>query len=329
MDQKLGTRNFEPIFIGGTGRSGTTVLGDMLNEHSKIRTSNPTEIKFLANRGGLLDVIFGSPYSRIDPNEKISPLNIRTYRKRKARQEAATKLFKELLWEKWWEIDAKPPHGPGLHTGIKKDDFQNLLREFEKSAKRDAVGAGRKFMDEFVAAQFDSTGRKSGKEKYWAETTPLNIFYSRRLLALYPHARFIVMHRDPRDVIASLLTKNWGPNTPMEGIDWIETRLRADHESLSHIPTAQVLSINLEDLVHFKPTETFKAILEFLGLDGETGIMKFHQEKMSGDLASLGRWKTQINTPEFVEAYELLSARLRADSIPFCDYKMFEAPHAG
>ena len=44
-----------PVFIGGTGRSGTTILGDLLNEHSRVRTSNPTEIKFLANRGGFLD----------------------------------------------------------------------------------------------------------------------------------------------------------------------------------------------------------------------------------------------------------------------------------
>ncbi len=28
-----------PIFIGGTGRSGTTIVGDLLNEHPEIRTS--------------------------------------------------------------------------------------------------------------------------------------------------------------------------------------------------------------------------------------------------------------------------------------------------
>ena len=317
VEQPLGTRNFQPIFIGGTGRSGTTVLGDMLNEHSKVRTSNPTEIKFLANRGGLLDVIFGSPYSKIESSEKVTPLNFRTYRKRKARKAEALKLFKESLWERWWEIDAKPPHGPGLHAGIVRENFEQLLREFETASKKNGVIAGRKFMDEFVAAQIDPTGRKSGREKYWAETTPLNIFYSRRLLTLYPDARFIVMRRDPRDVIASLLTKNWGPNSALEGIDWIETRLRADYESIKHIPSRQVLSINLEDLVQFKPEETYKSILNFLGLVDEPGINEFHKVRMSSDLASSGRWKTQINTPEFVKAYELLCERLRGDAVPF------------
>ena len=36
-----------PIFIGGTGRSGTTIVGDLLNEHPEVRTSLPTEIRFI------------------------------------------------------------------------------------------------------------------------------------------------------------------------------------------------------------------------------------------------------------------------------------------
>ena len=31
-----------PILIGGTGRSGTTIVGDLLNEHPEVRTSLPT-----------------------------------------------------------------------------------------------------------------------------------------------------------------------------------------------------------------------------------------------------------------------------------------------
>ena len=34
-------------------------MGDLLGNHSKIRTSTPIEIKFLTNRSGLVDVVFG------------------------------------------------------------------------------------------------------------------------------------------------------------------------------------------------------------------------------------------------------------------------------
>ena len=123
-----------PIFIGGTGRSGTTVLGDLLNEHSLVRTSNPTEIKFLANRGGFLDVVFGSINSQIEDREKISIFHYRTYRERaqKDLQHRNQRFdeFNKKIWEKWWEIDSPAPHGPGLHVGIEKKDLQRLLSDF-------------------------------------------------------------------------------------------------------------------------------------------------------------------------------------------------------
>jgi hypothetical protein len=304
-----------PIFIGGTGRSGTTIFGDMLNEHSLIRTSNPTEIKFLANRGGLLDVIFGSPTSKISDREGISILHYRTYRNRKKKSAQMRRdniqIFRENLWQKWWQIDAKPPHGPGLHTGITKDVLTQLLNKFEKSINRTPVRAGSRFMKDFIANQSDSTDT----DKYWVETTPMNISYARHLLALFPHAKFIVMRRDPRDVIASLVTKDWGPSTPLEGVEWIENRLRAGHLGQSFIPKAQLLTIDLEDLVTNSPGQTYNKILTFLEIEDEPAMRAFHEEKMSSDLASSGRWKNQIDSPEFSQAITEMAQRLKADGI--------------
>jgi hypothetical protein len=304
-----------PIFIGGTGRSGTTILGDMLNEHSLIRTSNPTEIKFLANRGGLLDVIFGSQSSNILKRQQISVLYFRTRRERKRKDALARTIrvqeFREKLWQKWWEIDAKPPHGPGLHVGIMKEVLTDIVNKFEKSMNKSPARAGRRFMDRFISSQFDSTSKK----KYWVETTPMNISYAQHLITLYPQARFIVMRRDPRDVIASLITKDWGPSTPLEGIEWIEKRLRSDAHGQSFIPKSQLLVINLEDLVTNNPEQTYNKILKFLAIEDEPAVRTFHQEKMNGDLASSGRWKSQIDSPEFVSATAQMLQRLKDEAI--------------
>lgn len=311
------THNLTPIFVGGTGRSGTTILGDLLNEHSQIRTSNPTEIKFLSNRGGLLDVIFGSPSLKLLDRKKISMLHYRTYRERRRRDLHTRYLrmqeFKERLWQKWWEIDAQPPHGPGLHAGIDKEVLAQIISRFEKSLKKNPSRLGTRFMNDFISAQLDS----SGHEKYWAETTPMNISYARQLLILYPQARFIVMRRDPRDVIASLLTKDWGPTTPLEGIEWIEKRLRSDSYGESFIPKDQLLVINLEDLVSNSPKESYQRILDFLQIIDEPVMRAFHQVRMSSDLASSGRWKTQIDSPEFSQAFAEMIQRLENDSVKF------------
>jgi hypothetical protein len=303
-----------PVFIGGTGRSGTTVLGDLLNEHSLVRTSNPTEIKFLANRGGFLDVVFGSMNSQLENREKISIFHFRTYRQRAQKDLLQRKVrfdeFSEKLWQKWWEIDAPAPHGPGLHAGIDKKDLQGLLDSYAKSIKKDSIKQARKFMQGFIAIQKNRKG-----EKFWAETTPMNITYSHRLVKLFPEAKFIVIRRDPRDVIASLLTKNWGPETPLEGVDWIEARIRADNEALTSVPKNQVMFINLEDLVTNSPQESYNKLLNFLELQDEPAMRAFHTNKMTAENASSGRWKNEINDPEFEAAIGAMNQRLKKESI--------------
>jgi hypothetical protein len=303
-----------PVFIGGTGRSGTTVLGDLLNEHSHVRTSNPTEIKFLANRGGFLDVVFGSLSALPDSREKISIIHYRTYRKRVQKEvlqrQNRFEEFSTKLWQKWWEIDAPAPHGPGLHTGIDKKDLQRLLDKYTQNIKRNPIQQARKFMKSFIKLQ---KGRK--REKFWAETTPMNISYSHRLIKLFPEAKFIVIRRDPRDVIASLLTKDWGPNTPLEGVEWIESRLRADHDALKSVPRNQVLYINLEDLVTNSPHESYNKILNFLQLQDEPAMRTFHTVNMTAENASSGRWRKEIDTPEFGVAIDSMNLRLQKDLI--------------
>lgn len=301
-----------PIFIGGTGRSGTTVLGDLLDKHSEVRTSNPTEIKFLVNHGGLLDIVFGSLNSQVAIRPRVSPLHYRTFQKRKAREELRFHEFSGKLWKTWWEIDGKPPHGPGLHVGINRKDFEKLLSGFQRRFIRDAPKAGQRFMIDFIEKQFDS-----GDEKYWAETSPLNIANSHRLFQLFPNAKFITMRRNSRDVIASLLTKNWGPTTPLEGVEWVEKRIRAGHEALVNIPETQKLTIDLEDLVTLEPSKTYDRLLDFLGLEDEPAVRDFHAQKMSAELASTGRWKLEINTPEFVRACEQMDKRLKDSGINF------------
>ena len=297
-----------PVFVGGTGRSGTTVVGDLLGNHSKIRTSMPIEIKFLTNRSGLVDVVFGYDQYVDKQSAKISIINFRTYRKRKQREkERFAKIlaeFKKFIWEKWWDIDAPPPHGRGLVSGISKIDLENLLARLERELRINRKLAARRFMGAFISKQFDA-----GNEIYWVETTPMNIPEAKKLQELFPKALFINMVRDPRDVIASLLTKNWGPTTPLEGLDWIEKRLIAGHQALSAISPAKKLTIALEDLAINSREQTYEKLLDFLKISDEPAMQKFFVESMTPDAATSGRWKTEIDSTEFSAGYEAMTSR--------------------
>jgi len=297
-----------PVFVGGTGRSGTTVVGDLLGNHSKIRTSMPIEIKFLTNRSGLVDVVFGYDQYVDKQSAKISIINFRTYRKRKQKEkERFAKIlaeFKKFIWEKWWDIDAPPPHGRGLVSGISKIDLENLLARLERELRINRKLAARRFMGAFISKQFDA-----GNEIYWVETTPMNIPEAKKLQELFPKALFINMVRDPRDVIASLLTKNWGPTTPLEGLDWIEKRLIAGHQALSAISPAKKLTIALEDLAINSREQTYEKLLDFLKISDEPAMQNFFVESMTPDAATSGRWKTEIDSTEFSAGYEAMTSR--------------------
>jgi hypothetical protein len=316
MRNSLRSHRVVPVFVGGTGRSGTTVIGDLLANHSQIRTSTPIEIKFLTNRSGLVDVVFGYNQEIEKKSGKVSILNFRTYRKRKRKEkERFAKIlaeFNKFIWEKWWDIDAPPPHGRGLVSGISKMDLENLLARLERELKINRKWAARRFMSSFISKQFGA-----GDEIYWVETTPMNIPEANKLQELFPNALFINMVRDPRDVIASLLTKKWGPTTPLEGLDWIESRLIAGHEALSVIKPNKKTTIALEDLAINAREKTYRGLLDFLKISDEPAMQKFFVESMTPDAATSGRWKAEIDSPEFSAGYEAMTARLAKAGVIF------------
>ncbi len=302
-----------PVFVGGTGRSGTTVMGDLLGKHPDVRTSTPIEIKFLSNRSGLLDVVFGRD-DATSKKEAISILHLRTYRKRKLRekekQAAIWAEFEDQVWNKWWDIDAPPPHGRGLTSGISRRNLEKLMSSLRRDLKINRIWAARRFMKRFIALQDDA-----GDEKYWVETTPMNIPTADKLLLLFPSALFITMVRDPRDVIASLLTKNWGPTTPMEGLAWIEKRLTDGHKALLSVPAQQKITIALEDLAINRREETYQKVLTFMGLEDALAMRDFFAQELTPENATSGRWKKEISSPEFNAAYELVEKRLNNISL--------------
>ena len=298
-----------PVFVGGTGRSGTTIMGDLLGKHPEIRTSTPIEIKFLSNRLGLLDVVFGRDESQKNKKGSVSIFNYRIYRKRKLREkEKQAKIlaeFEDQVWNKWWDIDAPPPHGRGLVSGISRPVLENLLSSLRRDLKINRIWAARRFMKRFIALQDEA-----GSEKYWVETTPMNIRTADKLLKLFPNALFINMVRDPRDVIASLITKNWGPTTPMEGITWIEKRLTDGNNALKHVPAKQKITIALEDLAINQREDTYRKLANFLSISDSPKMRKFFEAELTPVKATSGRWKTEISSPEFDAAYAQLELRL-------------------
>jgi len=305
--------SINPIFIGGTGRSGTTILGDLLGAHPAIALSKPTEIKFLSNAPGLINRTFGNRAS-VEP-EPISIFHPRArYQRMKRLREKRLRSVEEFLSivdQRWWKIDAPAPHGPGLIEGLTREEWDALTSELLNSFPKNPARASAAFLNKYIRAQANWNG-----ERYWVETTPFNIREADRISSLLPQSRFIHMARDPRDVIASLLTMNWGPSTALEGIAWVEERLTAGHHALSAIDPQMVLHLSLEDLISDGPG-TISSILNFLSLDPSTEMENFYSARISSSGAKSGRWRQEIADPAFNEAFEAMCQRLDAQGVRY------------
>lgn len=303
-----------PVFVGGTGRSGTTILGDLLGAHPEIALSKPTEIKFFSNAPGLIGRCFGQRNEIAQPPISLLHPRTRYLREQKVRAKRSKSLeeFKEIVDQRWWAIDAPAPHGPGLVEGITRSEWDALIAQLSKSFPKNPKKASANFLNRYIVAQ-----NNVANERYWVETTPFNIREADRISALLPQSRFIHMARDPRDVIASLLTMAWGPNTALEGIEWVEERLMAGHRALSAIDPKQILHLSLEELTTLDREGSMAKIMNFLALEPSPAMETFFEATVTPQGAKGGRWRNEIQEPAFDAAFEAMCRRLDSAGVHY------------
>ena len=154
MRDSHGKHKVSLLFIGGTGRSGTTIVGDLLDAHHAIIKSSPTELKFISNPQGLLDVIFGARTYPEKTERQVSRAHVRTYRRHRAKKierfNIAYLKLSERFWSQWWQIDAPEPHGPGISAGYSRAFIEAALLKFKRGAAN-PIKAGRKLIDHLVS----------------------------------------------------------------------------------------------------------------------------------------------------------------------------------
>ena len=300
---------FIPVFIGGTGRSGTTVIGNLLNRHPDFHTSMPREIKYLTERNGLIDFNFKRP---LGDERSIKEL----------RNAVAAKLlpylgksnfqtFSKRLNGRWWSEAGKGGQPRGLVQGIEIEVLRQALLTFNQNCKDNPLATSRAFFFTLSAAQL-----KTPEIKFFADTTPTNIINSQYLHLLFPEALFINMVRDGRDVASSVAKQRWGPETALTALPWWEKRIEKAHESLQRVPQVNQLTIRLEDLVTNKRVDTYREILKFLTLADNDKLYNYFVTEVTPEKMNPGRWEKEVPNPElFDDKYQAIIRRLEKKGI--------------
>ena len=313
------------LLIGGTGRSGSNKLKEVLSQHLKC-CSLFFEPRYLLDPDGIIDF-----YESID---NWSPYNIDFKLRRlfklldrlgeKSRTDQLFQLVYKLFgFQKQrftppryhhWELNA---HLPGFKERVAKlkvdlgvfefDSYWVGSESFEKANKSlfspfTSKEEIREILVQFIDANISSVLEKSGKEVYLDDST-FNILHANSLRELMPHSNLIHIYRQPQDVIASLGKQKWAPSELSETIKWYKSTLQRWEHVKAKLPKDYYLEIKFEDFINdFEAT--MNIISSFSGVD-------FNDINNTVDLSkhNIGRWENDFTNVE----KKLLDRELRAE----------------
>ncbi len=128
---------------------------------------------------------------------------------------------------------------------------------------------------------------------------PDNIIQLGLIALLFPRARVILCHRDPRDIAVSCWQTNFRTSSWNNDWDHIARRL-ADYQRLvkhwKHVPTLTYLDLSYEDIVAC-PEQHARRLMDFVGLDWEPACLAFHANGLV------------VRTPSFAQVRQPIYSR--------------------
>lgn len=250
----------EPVFIGGVGRSGTHVMGRLIDAGPTYHWI-PTEVRFHAWTGGLPDLCAG----RTDMD-----------------------TFLEKMRTRWYERGANRRNG--LKRVATREELEAALGEFESAFADDRIAASR----DLVRRLLDPAAERAGKPA-WIEITGPVIEYGEFLVQLFPDARFINMVRDGRAVVAGTLKKVDLTDDPMIALDKWTEMVRAAGAAIDGLGPERVLTVQLDDLTAHDRDATFQRVVRFLEIGDPAPMREYFDREISAERAHVGAWRQRMS----------------------------------
>jgi hypothetical protein len=287
------------LFIGGTGRSGTHVLSQLLSQHSHWARV-PIEARFHVNPQGFPDLLSG----KVSPEEFLRKLR-RFWWKRIRAGEVAPVLARRIAFGRKVR---------GLHKIVERDRFEAAVADFERTYPADLELACRNLFLDLLWPLAAAEGKPG-----LIEMSCFTVAESPTLIRLFPEAKVIHTVRDGRDAGSSKVSKRQKRSHPRdgsEGLRWWEGRLRMIEAGVRELPEGKLLTISLDELVDGDREAVYAQVLDFLELEDEPEMRRFFDEEMSASAAHRERWREGLS-PEaqtaLVREYEKTLERLERE----------------
>ena len=293
------------VFVGGTGRSGTHIVAQLLGRHSRF-AAVPIECRFHCNPSGLADVVSG----RATPQEFVRKLRRFWWHWVRLGNRATVRL-RRLAGR--GRDDAKVR---GIHKITTRERLEQGIARFEATARSDPVLASRELFFHLLGPLATEQGKPA-----LVEMSCFTIAAAGGLGRIFPEARFVHSVRDGRDSGSSKVAKRQKEHHPTDvtsGIAWWERRLRLAEAGVRELGDAsgRLHAVSLDELVWGDREAAYASLLDFLGIADEPSMRRLFEEEMSADAAHRDRWREGLTDAEqraTVAAYEAALERIEGE----------------
>lgn len=286
-------------FVGGTGRSGTHVINNVLGRSSRYARV-PIEARFHVNPQGFPDLLAG----RVDVEQFLDKLRGFWWRRIRAGEVAPAILRSVAMGRK----------ERGLYKIVPRERFEAAVADFEEGYASDPVAACRSlFLD--LLWPLAAEARKPGL----TEMSCFTIAQAPTLLRLFPDAVFVHSLRDGRDAGASKVSKRQKrahPRDGLAGLRWWEGRLGEIERGVRDLPPERLHTISLDELVGSDREAAYSGLLDFLGLDDEPELRGYFDREVTPAAAHQGRWRERLSDADqqaLDDEYERTLERIDAE----------------
>jgi hypothetical protein len=273
-------------FVGGTGRSGTHVLGQLLSRNEWLALV-PVEVRFHTDPDGFPGLLAG---------------------------EVTLERFLKRLRGFWWR-GFQTRRFRGLYRFVDRDRFEAAAGRFERSFADQPEEACRELFFALLAFRASESEGARGIVEQSCDT----VAQAATLTRLFPEARFIHVVRDGRDASASRVAQTKGlvhPRTREQGIDWWEERLTTIERGAEAIGPGRLLTMSLDELLRIERSRVaLRPLFRFVGAHVSKAPRRFFNNRMNASEAHSERWRRGIShrRAERLEArYEQALGRLEA-----------------
>jgi len=304
--------NNKVCMIGGSGRSGTTILKVIFSKHPD--TAQVPEYRFSIDPDGLVDYYTAfesgwSPYL-VDTRLKRLESLLRDIgqHKRVARGIAFLSnryglehYFPRCMVSRYAGI-AFERHCPDYFMHV--DRLIRSLEEFNYTGQWNGskLFSRRKIHFSYRKDRRELANILGGfwrdvirstcahqKKSIFVEDNTWSILWFDRILDLLPEARLVHVFRDPRDIVASYTKMRWAPDNPLHAARWYKGVINEWFSVKDRLDSSQYLEIKLEDLVE-QPAEVLQRVCAFWGIPWSDCLLGTDLSKSHS-----GRWMTDLS----------------------------------